>query len=58
MNNAILPLAAGLDSSALHCTLTFNKSTNTATVQLDYDWIPEGLLPATTLSSTSVMMLE
>jgi hypothetical protein len=58
MTAAILPVAAGLDTSSLHCTLTFNTDDNTATVKLDYTWLPEGLLPATTLSSTSVMMME
>jgi Flp pilus assembly protein TadG len=58
MANAIVPVAAGLDLSALHCSLTFNTDDNTATVKLDYTWLPEGLLPATTLSSTSVMMME
>src|SRR4051812_17879302 len=58
LTNAILPVAAGLDSSALHCTLTFDTSANTATVKLDYNWLPEGLLPPVTLSSTSVMFLE
>ena len=58
MTNAILPLAAGLDPTALTCTLTYDTTANTATVKLDYNWLPEGLLPATTLSSTSVMMIE
>jgi hypothetical protein len=58
MTNAILPLATGLDPSAMTCTLTYDTTANTATVKLDYNWMPEGLLPATTLSSTSVMMLE
>jgi len=58
MTNAILPVAAGLDSSALHCTLTFDTGANTATIKLDYNWLPEGLLPPVTLSSTSVMFLE
>jgi Flp pilus assembly protein TadG len=56
--NAILPLAAGLDSSALNCILTFDTSANTATVKLTYNWLPEGLLPPVTLASTSVMFLE
>jgi Flp pilus assembly protein TadG len=58
LSNVIIPLAAGLDTSALHCTLTYDTSANTATVKLDYDWLPEGLLPATKLSSTSVMPIE
>jgi Flp pilus assembly protein TadG len=58
LTNAILPLAAGLDASALHCTLSYDTSANTATVQLTYDWMPEAFLPATTLSSTSVMPIE
>lgn len=57
-SNAILPLAAGLDSSALNCTLTFDTNANTATVKLIYNWLPEGLLPPVALSSTSVMFLE
>ncbi|HEY2411695.1 MAG TPA: TadE family protein [Pirellulaceae bacterium] len=56
--SAILPLAAGLDPSALNCKLTYDTNAGTATVKLDYSWIPEGLLPATTLTSTSVMMIE
>ena len=58
MTNAILPVAAGLDSSAIHCTLTFDTSANTATIKLDYNWLPEGFLPPVTLTSTSVMFLE
>ena len=58
MSNAILPLAAGLDSSALHCTCTIDKDANIASVSLTYDWLPEAFLPAITLGSTSVMTLE
>jgi len=58
LNKAILPLATGLDLDALHCTLTFDKEANTATVTLNYDWLPEAFLPAITLSSTSVMLIE
>jgi Flp pilus assembly protein TadG len=58
MSNAVLPLAAGLDASAINCTLTFDTSANTATVKLTYNWLPEGLLPPVTLGSTSVMFLE
>jgi hypothetical protein len=57
-NNAVLPRAAGLDPSALQCTLNIDKNTNTATVTVNYEWLPEGILPATTLSSTSVMPIE
>src|SRR3954469_14556205 len=28
MTNAVLPLAAGLDANALHCTLTFDTGAN------------------------------
>jgi Flp pilus assembly protein TadG len=58
MQNAVLPLAAGLDSSALQCTLNMDVVNNTVTVTLQYNWLPEGLLPATTLSSTSTMLIE
>src|SRR3954451_21232480 len=34
LTNAILPVAAGLDSSALNCTLMFDTGANTATVKL------------------------
>ena len=57
-NNAILPRAAGLDPNALQCTLNIDKDTNTARVTVNYEWLPEGILPATTLSSTSVMPIE
>jgi len=58
MTKAILPYAAGLDPQALHCNLTYDTDANTATVTVTYDWLPEGLLPATTLASTSVMPIE
>lgn len=57
-NNAILPLATGLDPEALHCSLDMNTDANTVTVTVQYDWIPEAFLPASTLSSTSVMVIE
>jgi hypothetical protein len=58
LNNAILPLAAGLDPQSLNCSLTYDTDNNTATVTLIYDWLPEGFLPAAKLSSTSVMLIE
>jgi len=58
LNTAILPIAMGLDSKALHCDLTYDVKSNTATVALSYDWLPEGLIPAAKLSSTSVMLIE
>ena|SRR5437870_2649818 len=58
LNNAILPLAAGLDPAAVHCNLTYSNTDNTATVVVTYDWLPEGFLPAATLSSTSVMPIQ
>lgn len=58
LNTAILPIAMGLDSTALHCDLTYDVNSNTATVTLSYDWLPEGLLPAAKLSSTSVVLIE
>jgi hypothetical protein len=56
--NAVLPLAAGLDSTALECNCTFDSDANTATVVVRYHWLPEAYVGATTLTSTSVMSLE
>src|SRR5438094_2476918 len=58
MKNAILPVAAGLDTTALHCDLSYDTNSNTATVRVTYDWLPESLLPAAKLSSTSGMLIE
>jgi hypothetical protein len=58
LNNVIKPLAVGLDQSALQCTLTYDTANGIATVVLTYTWMPEAFLPATTLSSTSVMPID
>lgn len=54
----LLPMAAGLDPSSLDCTCVVDDDANTVAVTLRYQWVPEGYLPASTLSSTSVMSLR
>jgi Flp pilus assembly protein TadG len=58
LSNAILPLAAGLNPSALTCSCVTDGDANTVTVSVRYEWLPEAYLPATTLVSTSVVPLE
>jgi hypothetical protein len=54
MTNAITPKAVGLDTTQLSCTLTMTS--NTASVTLTYNWIPEAFFTTPiTLTSTSVM---
>jgi len=54
MTNAITPMAVGLDTTQLSCTLTMTSST--ASVTLTYNWTPEGFFTTPiTLTSTSVM---
>ncbi len=54
LSTVITPLMVGLDSTKLTCTLTMTS--NTATVTLTYNWVPEGFLTTPiTLTSTSVM---
>jgi hypothetical protein len=54
-------LAVGLDNTKLSCTVTWNPSPptkttpSTVTVQLTYDWVPEGYFRSITLSASSVM---
>jgi Flp pilus assembly protein TadG len=72
-NNAILPNAAGLNTSKLKLkSVTYadsgqmptytsggKKTTNTVTVTVTYDWSPEAFLGGTiTLTSTSVMTIS
>jgi hypothetical protein len=51
--NVISPLAVGLDTSNLSCTLS--TSSNVVSVTVSYDWIPEGYWSHITLSNTAVM---
>jgi Flp pilus assembly protein TadG len=54
-------LAVGLDNSKLSCTVTWSPSPPTTTtpslvtVQISYDWVPEGYFQSMTLSASSVM---
>jgi Flp pilus assembly protein TadG len=54
-------LAVGLDNTKLSCTVTWNPSPptvttpSTVTVQLTYDWVPEGYFQSMTLTASSVM---
>jgi Flp pilus assembly protein TadG len=54
-------LAVGLDDSKLNCTVTWGPNPPTATtpstvtVQLTYDWVPEGYFQSMTMSASSVM---
>jgi Flp pilus assembly protein TadG len=73
-NNVIAPNTFGLDPSQLSYSITYNVSnypyqttnvngtvvatTNTVTVTLNYNWIPEGFLGGMTLTSTSVMPMS
>ena len=74
-NNAVKPYLVILDESKLHYTVTYNAAnraassfiqngdvklrTNTVTVTVSYDWVPEALLgTGVTLSSTSVMPMS
>ena len=72
-NNAIAPKAVGLDPSKLTYSVTWNQSnkpqetvivngnvtyvTNTVTVTVTYNWIPEVYLGGVTLTSTSVAQM-
>jgi Flp pilus assembly protein TadG len=71
--NAIAPKAVGLDLSKLTYSVTWNRSnspsqvvivngnvtyvTNTVTVTVTYQWIPEHYLGGVTLTSTSVAQM-
>lgn len=73
-NQAIVPKANGLDLSKLSYSVTWNtnnqqyhtavvggntvKVANTVTVALTYTWIPGGYVPARTLRSTSVAVMN
>jgi Flp pilus assembly protein TadG len=54
LNNAVIPMAVGLDTTQLDCTLTMTSSV--ATVTLTYDWQPEmGLFSPITFTSKAVV---
>jgi Flp pilus assembly protein TadG len=73
-NSQVVPNTVGLDTSKLSYSITYNTSnspirittvngapvavTNTVTVTLTYQWVPEGFLGGITLSSTSVMPMS
>ncbi|HYT92451.1 MAG TPA: TadE family protein [Gemmataceae bacterium] len=73
-NNAILPNAIGMDLSKLTYSVSYASgngqtvtrvvngviiaTTNTVTVTVSYQWVPEGFLGGITLSSTSVMPMS
>ncbi|HEV3255240.1 MAG TPA: TadE/TadG family type IV pilus assembly protein [Gemmataceae bacterium] len=73
-NQAIKPYAAGLDTSKLTYSVTWNTSNdpyhtatvnsvqvqvaNTVTVTVTYQWVPEAYLGGITLSSTSVSVMS
>jgi Flp pilus assembly protein TadG len=54
-------LAVGLDDTKLSCTVTWSPSPPTATtpstvtVQLSYNWVPEGYFQSFTMTASSVM---
>lgn len=54
--NAITPMAIGLNSANLTCALTMTSQT--ATVTVTYQWIPEVFFSPVTLTSTSVMPIS
>jgi Flp pilus assembly protein TadG len=57
----IEPLAVGLDNTKLSCTVTWNPNPpltttpSTVTVQINYDWVPEGYFRSMTMSASSTM---
>ena len=73
-NNAIVPYAAGLEPSKLTYSVTWNTSNspsyttvvngssvpvaNTVAVAVNYQWLPEAFLGATTLSNSSVSVMS
>lgn len=73
-DQAIVPNTAGLDTSHLTYSVTWNASNspyhsatvngktvnvaNTVTVTVNYSWIPEAYLGGVTLSSTSVTVMS
>jgi type II secretory pathway pseudopilin PulG len=73
-NNAIAPNAVALDPSLLTYSVSYNTSnapshtnivngdivatTNTVSVTVTYQWVPEAFLGGITLSSTSVMPMS
>jgi Flp pilus assembly protein TadG len=73
-NNAIKPYAAGLDTSKLTYSVSWNTSNdpyhtttvngvqvqvaNTVTVTVTYQWVPEAYLGGITLSSTSISVMS
>jgi Flp pilus assembly protein TadG len=73
-NNAILPLAAGLDPAALSYSVTWpngkyavyadatsnppGQPKGATVVTVSYNWIPEAVFGGVTLSSTSVMPMQ
>jgi Flp pilus assembly protein TadG len=50
---AVAPKLVGLDPAQLTCVLTMTS--NTATVTVTYNWVPESLFSPITFSSTSIM---
>ena len=54
-------LAVGLETNNLSCAVTWNPNPPTTTtpstvsVQLTYDWVPEGYFQTVTMTATSVM---
>jgi hypothetical protein len=71
-NTAIVPKAAGLDTTQLSSTTTWtdaseiptfedssgNTTTNMVTVTVTYNWVPVAYLGSVTLQSTSVMAMQ
>ncbi len=69
---AVLPMAVGLDTSKLNCTVSWNPDNwpshvtndsgtaagSTVSVTVTYAWVPEAYLGSITLSSTSVLPME
>ncbi len=52
-NIAVSPKLVGLDPTEVTCVLTM--TTNTATVTVSYNWVPEALFSPITFSSTSTL---
>ena len=70
-NNAILPMAIGLDTSQLSYSVTWANNNemptctsggktviNTVTVAVSYTWVPEVYFDTITMSSTEVMAMS
>ena len=58
MQHVVIPNAIGMSASELHPDLTFDTEAGTVTFSLQYDWLPEALLPAAILSSKSVVLIQ